>query len=151
MGWYRANPWHELALFADAVTTLEALRRADPGRPIGLVTNGPADIQRPKPDLLGILPLVDFAVISGEVGVWKPDPAIFREALRRGGAGPEAAIFTGDSPEHDIAGARAAGIGAVWVNRSGRPWAHPAPPPDVEVANLTALLPLLGVSEPIRK
>ena len=49
-------------------------------RSIGLVTNGPADVQRAKIDLLELWPHIDFAVISGEIGIEKPDAGIFAEA-----------------------------------------------------------------------
>jgi HAD superfamily hydrolase (TIGR01549 family) len=149
VAWYRANRFHGLALFADAIATLEAVRLALPGGRLGLITNGPADIQRAKIEQLGLAPLVDFALVSGELGIEKPDPAIFREALRRGGAIAAEAIFVGDSPDHDIAGARAAGIRAVWMNRTGRPWPAPLPPPDDEVRDLAAFLALLGATAPV--
>jgi putative hydrolase of the HAD superfamily len=142
--WYRTNRFHGLELFADAVATLERLRRDVPDRRIGLITNGPTEVQRAKIDLLGVGQLVDFALVSEEFGAWKPDPAIFVEALRLGGATAAEAVFIGDSAEHDIAGARAAGIRAIWINRSGRPWTHAAAPPDFEVADLDALHALLG-------
>jgi putative hydrolase of the HAD superfamily len=63
--------------------------------------------------------LVDTVVISAELGVAKPDPAIFRAALERLGAQPSEAIHVGDSIEHDVAGARAAGLEAVLVARNG--------------------------------
>jgi putative hydrolase of the HAD superfamily len=62
---------------------------------------------------------VDAVVISAEVGVAKPDPAIFRTALERLGAKASDAIHVGDSVEHDVAGARAAGLEAVFVARNG--------------------------------
>jgi HAD superfamily hydrolase (TIGR01509 family) len=142
--WYRTNRFHGLAFFADAVATLGALRSSDPTRRIGVVTNGPADVQRAKVELLGIERLADFVLISGEFGVWKPDPAIFHEALRLGGASVAEAVFIGDSAEHDIAGAQAVGLRTIWINRTGVPWTWSALPPDVEVTSLTALLPLLG-------
>ena len=97
----------------------EACLTDDPkaDRPIGIVTNGPTEVQRAKLELLGIDRLVDFVLVSEEFGVAKPDPAIFREALRLAGVKPEEAIFVGDSVEFDMAGARAAGIPTVWVNR----------------------------------
>jgi putative hydrolase of the HAD superfamily len=64
-------------------------------------------------------PLVDAVAISAELGVAKPDPAIFRAALERLGAPADGALHVGDSLEHDIAGARAAGIDAVLVTRNG--------------------------------
>jgi putative hydrolase of the HAD superfamily len=67
----------------------------------------------------GLRPLVDAVVISAELGVAKPDPAIFRAALRRLGATADGAVHVGDSLEHDVAGARAAGLEAVLVVRNG--------------------------------
>jgi putative hydrolase of the HAD superfamily len=64
-------------------------------------------------------PLVDAVAISAELGVAKPDPAIFRAALERLGAPADGALHVGDSLEHDVAGARAAGIDAVLVARNG--------------------------------
>lgn len=148
MRWYRENRFHGLRLFDDAVATLTAVRLAGSGgqaRRVGLVTNGPAEVQRAKLDLLGVAALVDFAIISEEFGAWKPDPSIFHEALRLGDATAGEAVFVGDSAEYDMAGARAAGVRAVWVNRTGRPWSEAAPPPDHEIRDLRSLLPLLGV------
>jgi putative hydrolase of the HAD superfamily len=64
-------------------------------------------------------PLVDAVVISAEVRVAKPDPAIFHAALERLGATADDALHVGDSLEHDVAGARAAGVEAVLVARDG--------------------------------
>ena len=63
--------------------------------------------------------LVDAVVISAEEGVAKPDPRIFRIALERLGAETAGALHVGDSLEHDVAGARAAGLEAVLVARDG--------------------------------
>lgn len=141
--WYRVNRFYGLALFPDALSTLRLARSVLLGRKVGLVTNGPAEVQRAKIDLLGLLPHVDFALVSGEFGVAKPDPAIFAEALRLGEAAAAETLFVGDSPEFDIAGARASGIRSVWMNRTGRPWSHVGEPPDNEVTSLTELHALL--------
>jgi putative hydrolase of the HAD superfamily len=63
--------------------------------------------------------LVDVVVTSAEVGAAKPDPAIFRAALERLGARAADAIHVGDSIEHDVAGAHAAGLEAILVARNG--------------------------------
>jgi putative hydrolase of the HAD superfamily len=63
--------------------------------------------------------LVDAVVISAELGAAKPDPAIFRAALERLGATAAEAVHVGDSVETDVAGARAAGLQAVFVARNG--------------------------------
>ena len=67
----------------------------------------------------GLRRLVDAVVISAELGVAKPDPAIFRAALERLDADVAGAVHVGDSLEADVAGARAAGLEAVLVVRNG--------------------------------
>lgn len=142
--WYRTNRFHGLRLFADAVETLRSVRARAPRRPIGLVTNGPAETQRAKLALLEIGGLIDFAVVSGEFGVEKPDPTIFEEALRLGGATAVGTVFVGDSPVHDIAGAMAAGMRAVWMNRTGAAWPLGEPGPDATVKILGDVVGLVG-------
>lgn len=147
MSWYRTNRFHGLELFPDALRVLEALRRA-PGaageRPVGIITNGPADVQRDKVDLLQIRHLVDFVIISGEFGSSKPDPAIYAAALNKTGTAPEETVFVGDSAEHDIAGARASGLRSVWINRHGLPWIGSDRAPDRQVRHIGDVPRLVG-------
>ena len=56
---------------------------------------------------------------SEEVGVSKPDPRIFQEALDRARAEPPDAVMLGDAWATDIEGALASGIRPVWLNRFG--------------------------------
>lgn len=77
--------------------------------------------------------LVDAVVISAVEGVAKPDPAIFRIALAK--LGVSEAVHVGDSLEHDVAGARAAGLEAVLVVRDDAV----APPGVRAVASLAEL------------
>jgi len=84
---------------------------------VGVVTNNQVVEQEEKLDFLGLRHLVKFMVVSEGVGVAKPDPAIFRIALRRAGARPEETVMIGDSWTSDVAGARSAGIRPVWFNR----------------------------------
>ena len=119
---------------------------AKAARPIGIVTNGPTEVQHAKLELLGIDRLVDFVLVSEEFGVAKPDPRIFREALRLAGVAAEDAVFVGDSAEFDIAGAQAAGIPTVWVNRHRRPWTGPGLPPTRQISALAELPQLLGAA-----
>jgi putative hydrolase of the HAD superfamily len=69
----------------------------------------------------GLLELLDGVVSSAAVGAAKPDPAIFAVALERADARPGDALHVGDSLDKDVAGARAAGIGALLVCRDGHP------------------------------
>ena len=141
--WYSQNRFFGLDLFVEARDVLDMVRALPEVESIGLITNGPAEVQREKIGLLHLWPHIDFAVISGEVGVEKPDPAIFRKALETGKAAPEDAIYIGDSPEHDMEGARNAGIPRIWMNRSGKRWPLTTPAPEREARALTDLLTLL--------
>lgn len=148
--WFRANRFHGLRLFPEAVSVLSSLRdrphKAGTGRArqLGIVTNGPRDVQRAKLQHLGLGPWIDFVVVSDEFGYAKPDPAIFHEALRLAGATPDEAVVIGDSPEFDIAGAQQTGIRSVWMNRLGQAWHPSRERPTLEVRSLTVLPPLLG-------
>src|SRR3954468_21192986 len=68
---------------------------------------------------LGLLPLLDAIVTSAEVGAAKPDPAIFEAALAAAGCSAAEAVHVGDSIDHDVASARAAGIRPLLLARDG--------------------------------
>lgn len=110
-------------LMADAPRALDAL--ASRGVRLGVVSNWDCGL----PDVLADLGVRErFGVVaaSAVVGAAKPDPAIFRAALAALGVPPARALHCGDSPALDGAGARAAGIPAVIVDRAGTmppgPW-----------------------------
>lgn len=106
--------------------------------PIVVVSNNLLVEQRDKVEQCGLAQHIDELVVSEEAGVAKPDPAIFRIALDRVGAGPEEAVMIGDSWAADVAGALAAGIVPVWFNPRGRP----APAASGDVAELRAFEPI---------
>jgi putative hydrolase of the HAD superfamily len=66
---------------------------------------------------LGLAPLLDGVITSAAVGARKPDPAIFAAALALAGAHPDRCRHVGDSLTEDVAGARAAGIEPVLLDR----------------------------------
>jgi putative hydrolase of the HAD superfamily len=68
----------------------------------------------------GLLPLVDGVVASAVAGADKPDAAVFEAALELAGCDASRAVHVGDSADKDVAGARAAGIRALLIDRSGR-------------------------------
>ncbi len=111
---------------AELVRSLQGHRR------IGLLTNGPADIQRLKFESTGLADCFDAVVISGEVGMGKPDPAVFAYALEQLGTTAQTTVMVGDSWGRDVLGALGAGMAAVWV-AGGR--AAPATLPDVTVVD----------------
>lgn len=69
---------------------------------------------------LGIDSYFDFKVISAVFGAAKPDPKIFKEALKQANVPAAEAVHVGDSLEDDVRGAHLAGIKAVWLDRSDR-------------------------------
>jgi putative hydrolase of the HAD superfamily len=73
----------------------------------------------------GLCGLVDGVLTSAETGEPKPGGAMFRAAMQLAGAAPEESLHAGDSLEHDVAGALAAGMRAVLVDRAGRAGAAP--------------------------
>ena len=115
----------------------EALARLrDGGARLAVVSNWDVSLHEVL-ERTRLRPLVDAVVISAELGVAKPDPAIFRAALERLGASADGALHVGDSLEHDVAGARAAGLDAVLVSRNGAP----APDGVPVVRSLAELVP----------
>lgn len=97
---------------------LGTLRRAVK---IGVITNGSAAAQRFKMERCDIRPGdFDVVAISEEVGVAKPDPAIFQLALAGLGVSADRVTMVGDSWEKDVLGALGSGMAAVWFNRYAR-------------------------------
>ena len=115
---------------------------------VGVVTNGRLLAQTLKMEVSGLMPLLDGWAISEEVGVSKPDPAIFRVAAERCGA-PDLATawMVGDDPASDIGGAHALGMRTVWMSR-GRIWDEPAFRPDFTVATFPEAVELALAGEP---
>lgn len=125
---------HKVTLFADVHPTLEILAAR---YTLGVLTNGNADVRR-----LGLADYFQFALCAEELRVGKPDPHPFQEALKRAGVQPEQAVHIGDHPNDDIAGARGAGLHAVWYNPQGKPWDSPQAP-TAQIRQLSELPALL--------
>jgi 2-haloalkanoic acid dehalogenase type II len=102
--------------YPDAVPALTELRER--GQRLVAVSNWdcslPAVLER-----CGLGGLLDGVVSSAAARARKPDPAIFQQALELAGVGPDQALHVGDTPEEDVEGARAAGIRALLIDRTG--------------------------------
>jgi putative hydrolase of the HAD superfamily len=122
--------------FADAAPALRALRAG--GARLVVVSNWDASLHERLAET-GLAPLVDGAIASAEAGSAKPDPAIFARALALVGVPAHAAWHVGDSVEADVAGARAAGLTPILLDRDGTA----APPAGVRtITSLAELAPL---------
>jgi putative hydrolase of the HAD superfamily len=126
---FRRHRPSTLPAVAGAVDALLSLRRR---AAIALVTDGDPMIQRGKLTALNMNGVFHTVVLSDELGRAhrKPDSLPFQVALDRLGVAPDAAVYIGDRPDKDTAGAAIAGLRAVRV-RTGeyrkrpdrpRPW-----------------------------
>ncbi len=106
------------------------------------VTNGNADVT-----VIGIDDLFDEVISAASAGAAKPAPEIFDAAVAAGGASAEQTLHVGDHPEIDVAGARAAGLKAVWVNRNDCEWPEHLEEPDGIVRDIGELASMLEVTE----
>lgn len=121
--------------YEDAAPTLRALRAA--GLRSVVVSNWDWSLHERLAET-GLAELVDGAIASAEIGSAKPDRAIFAAALELAGTAPGQTWHVGDTPEADVAGARAAGIHPVLIVRDGVA-------PAGAVRSLAELIPLLGL------
>lgn len=94
---------------------LVALKQA--GYPLFIVSNNLRTEQEGKLARLGFDHFFDALIVSGDHPFAKPDPRLFAVALNAAGVAAGSAVHIGDSLSTDVAGARAAGIRAVWFNR----------------------------------
>jgi putative hydrolase of the HAD superfamily len=115
LGHYRAA-WRP---FEDVLPALAALCSAHPDVALGVVTNGEGEPQRAKLAAVGVADRFPLVVASGEVGVAKPDPAIFLLACERLGVEPAATVHVGDRLDLDAQAATSAGLLGVWLDRLG--------------------------------
>jgi putative hydrolase of the HAD superfamily len=120
-------------VYPDVVPALASLRAL--GCSLGVVSNFDSRVLRIL-EGLALAPWFASVTLSSQVGVTKPDPAIFARALARHQAEPGEALHVGDSPVEDAEGARAAGLRAVLIDRAGR---HAALPGVLRIDSLAAL------------
>lgn len=125
---------NEVELYEDVLPALKVLAER---YLLAAVTNGNADLT-----LIGLDHWFECCISAREVGVAKPDPAIYAALARRLDLPAAAILHVGDDPVTDVRGALSAGMPAVWINRGGLAW-----PDDevaaLEVADLSGLATLL--------
>jgi putative hydrolase of the HAD superfamily len=127
-----------LAVEPEVLATLDRLR-AD-GKRLGLVSNITLlpPLVREDLDRMSLGSRLDATVFSSEVGVRKPDPRIFREALERLGSDPAETVFVGDRLYDDISGAQAVGMRAI-LTRQFRHEDDPDYEPDGVIEHISEL------------
>ncbi len=122
--------------------------------PIGLISDSgltPGGVLRRALKLRGILRFFHFTIFSDEAGYNKPNPIIFKQALKLLGVQPKEIIHVGDLPETDIAGAKGMGMLTVWINRDEEVPLDKSFCPDYQIDQLPELLTLFERSAHSRK
>ena len=114
---YDAMHVEQCRLFPDAIPAITRVRAM--GLHVGLLTDVDEKFVRPILKAVRLAPLLDSVTTSEAVGVGKPNPKIFLAALAKAGCKPAEAILVGDSLRRDVAGAKAVGMRAIHLHRSG--------------------------------
>ncbi len=124
-------------------STLQRLQAA--GLRLAIVSNAAylPRLMRLQVEHLGLLPLLAATTWSSEVGWRKPEPAIYREALRKVGTPAEATLFVGDRVREDIEGPRALGMRAV-LTHEFRQEPDPQRAAEHTIARIDELITYLG-------
>lgn len=105
---------------------------------VSALTDGSSDVEQ-----IGVAGWFDDVFRSADLGASKPDPRVYRNVCERLQVPASAVLHVGDDLAKDVEGALAAGMRAVWVNRTDP--AAVAPPGAVVVGDMAALADLLGV------
>lgn len=101
-------------LFPDAIDTLRELKAK--GLKVGVLSNAPSDMPKLL-QRLGVLPHLDYSVISAREGVRKPDRRIFLRALERAGTAAAETAHIGDMYVEDMLGGQLAGVLTFLIER----------------------------------
>jgi putative hydrolase of the HAD superfamily len=103
------------SLFPDTISVLKQLK--DRGIEIGIISNFDSRLFNILRGL-GLSDLVDTVTIASLAHAAKPSPKIFELAVGKHAVDPSEAVHVGDSLRDDVGGAAAAGLHAVYLNRS---------------------------------
>ena len=135
-----------MVLRDDCLDTLRTLR--EKGLYLSIVSNIDDDHLVPMVEDSGLTAVLDHWTSSEEARSCKPDARFFELALAKAGCDAGNVMFVGDSPEHDVQGAKPLGMTTVLIREPGSP-----PPfqtgrvdvkPDHEIASLSELVDLTG-------
>jgi putative hydrolase of the HAD superfamily len=113
------------------------------GFALGIVANIWSGGMDPALEKLGLRGLFDATIASVDVGYQKPDPEIFRIALKRLGLNAKETMMVGDNPTSDIQGAHNLGICTVRLMRGPNRMEPDAVEADFKIGNLSELVDFL--------
>ncbi len=130
----------ELDPYPDAEEALQRL--TDAGVPVVALTNGTEQNTRRLLERAGLAAHFQAIVTTAEVEVYKPHRAVYERAVQRLGAAAAGDVTLVAAHAWDVAGARSAGLDAIWISRVERVWPLPVAPVR-EAADLAGAVDLL--------
>lgn len=107
---------HEIGTVPD--THAEVLRQLHQTHRLGIVSDiwSKSDLYLKEFERAGIRDLFEVIIFSSDYGSIKPSSYLFLKAIEAFGVDRSRIVFVGDSLRRDIAGAKAVGLSAVWIN-----------------------------------
>ena len=106
------------------------------GTRMAIFSNGWPELQRAKAAALSFPGPV---ITSSDVAAWKPQPLAFARAMTWLQFSPPRTVYVGDQPEVDVAGAKAAGMLAVWAGLETKRYPPDVQRPDATIRTLSEL------------
>jgi HAD superfamily hydrolase (TIGR01549 family) len=94
----------------------------------------------------GVKDKFEAIIISADLRLRKPNPKIFAHMLAMLNLAARDVLFVGDTPHHDVGGAKAVGMSAVWISRHALPLPDGVAQPDYIIRDLAELPDLLEKS-----
>jgi len=134
-----------LDAFADAATTLDALKRR--GHRTAVLSNGSPRMLDAAIGAAGFGSALDAVLSVESVGAYKPDPRVYGLVTATFKVAPAAVTFV-SSNRWDIMGATSFGFRSVWINRQGAADEYPDTAPVRVLADLAALLLMAEAASP---
>ncbi|MCO7126431.1 HAD family hydrolase [Sporolactobacillus shoreicorticis] len=132
--------------FPDVLPCLNALFRK--GQKLGIISNGSSTQQMKKLKKTGLIDYFSFLIFSGDIGVAKPEPQIFRHACSAAGYSPSQCFYIGDNYQKDIIGSSNVGMKAIWLLRKNPATDHSERTTNIKkIVSLNELPDFLGISE----
>lgn len=131
---YNEHRAGRLQLFPGALQLLGNLRAR--GCRLALLTNGFSETHRGKIARLELTDAFDALLIADEIGMCKPDPAVFRHACAAIGTRPQETVMVGDRYDRDCSGALEVGMRAILLRVRPETYPTGAPPPTAVIERI---------------
>lgn len=137
----REHAYRTLALFDDALTTLQRLRREQPLLKLAILSNGATEMLEAVVNFNQLDTMLDAVLSVDAVACFKPDPRAYQLACDQLHINRDEVAFV-SSNGWDAAGAKSFGFKTFWINRTSAPVEALGVKPD-RVLNSLAELPAM--------